>query len=224
MTAAMSVSEAVAARFSARAFKADPVSGDTVRAILQAAARAPSGGNLQSWRVHAIAGDVLADFKQQVAARLSAPDEAEYAVYPANLWEPFRTRRFQVGEDLYGALGIPREDKVGRLKQFVRNAEFFGAPVALFFSIDRKLGPPQWSDLGMYMQTVMLLATEAGLATCAQEFWSAYGKLTAQFLGLPDDHIVFSGMALGVADDAAPVNQWRSRRDPFEAWGEMRGF
>ncbi|MFT4255060.1 MAG: nitroreductase [Caulobacter sp.] len=220
----MDVSSAVAARFSARAFKADPVSGETVRAILEAAARAPSGGNLQPWKVHAVAGDVLADFKARVAARLGSPDEAEYAVYPANLWEPFRTRRFQVGEDLYGALEIPREDKLGRLRQFARNAEFFGAPVALFFSIDRRLGPPQWSDLGMYMQTVMLLATEAGLATCAQEFWSAYGRLAAEFLGLPDDHMVFSGMALGVADEAAPVNQWRSRREPFEAWGEMRGF
>jgi nitroreductase len=224
MSDGMSVSEAVAARFSARAFKADPVSGETVRAILEAAARAPSGGNLQPWKVHAVAGEALADFKAQVAARLGSPDEAQYAVYPANLWEPFRSRRFQVGEDLYGALEIPRENKMGRLMQFARNAEFFGAPVGLFFSIDRNLGPPQWSDLGMYMQTVMLLATERGLATCAQEFWSAYGKLAAEFLGLPDDHMVFSGMALGVADDDAAVNGWRSRRDPFEAWGELRGF
>lgn len=220
----MDVSQAVAARFSARAFKADPVSGETVRAILEAAARAPSGGNLQPWKVHAIAGEVLADFKAQVAARLGAPDEAQYAVYPANLWEPFRSRRFQVGEDLYGALEIPRENKMGRLMQFARNAEFFGAPVGLFFSIDRNLGPPQWSDLGMYMQTVMLLATERGLSTCAQEFWSAYGTLSAQFLGLPDDHMVFSGMALGVADEDAAVNQWRSRREGFEVWGELRGF
>ncbi len=220
----MSVSEAVAARFSARAFKADPVPGGTVRAILEAAARAPSGGNLQPWKVHAVAGEALADFKAQVAARLGSPDEAQYAVYPANLWEPFRSRRFQVGEDLYGALEIPRENKMGRLMQFARNAEFFGAPVGLFFSIDRQLGPPQWSDLGMYMQTVMLLATERGLATCAQEFWSAYGKLSADFLGLPDDHMVFSGMALGVADEDAAVNQWRSRREPFEVWGELRGF
>ncbi len=220
----MSVSEAVAARFSARAFKADPVPGETVRAILEAAARAPSGGNLQPWKVHAVAGEALADFKAQVAARLGSPDEAQYAVYPANLWEPFRSRRFQVGEDLYGALEIPRENKMGRLMQFARNAEFFGAPVGLFFSIDRQLGPPQWSDLGMYMQTVMLLATERGLATCAQEFWSAYGKLSADFLGLPDDHMVFSGMALGVADEDAAVNQWRSRREPFEVWGELRGF
>ena len=126
MPDAMSVSKAVAERYSARAFKADPVSGETVRAILEAAARAPSGGNLQPWKVHAVGGEALADFKARVAARLGSPDEAQYAVYPANLWEPFRSRRFQVGEDLYGALEIPREDKIGRLRQFARNAEFFG--------------------------------------------------------------------------------------------------
>jgi nitroreductase len=220
-----SVSQAVEIRRSIRAFKPDPVAGAVVRDILERAARAPSGGNLQPWRVYALTGEPLARFKALAAERLAAGMEPpEYAVYPADLWEPFRTRRFQSGEDLYGTIGIAREDRAGRLAQFANNANFFGAPVGLFFALDRNLGPPQWSDLGMYMQTVMLLAAERGLATCAQEYWSRFARTVADFVGLPDDHMLFSGMALGYADEAAPINGLKTRRDPFEAWGEMRGF
>lgn len=219
----MNVSEAVAARASVRAFRPDPVPGAVVADILARAGRAPSGGNLQPWRVYAIAGAPLTAFKAQVAAN-PAGEAAEYDVYPANLWEPFRTRRFANGEQMYAAVSIPREDKAARLAQFARNFDFFGAPVGLFFCLDRGLGPPQWSDLGMYMQTLMLLAVERGLASCAQEFWSRYPKTIGRFVGLADDQMVFAGMALGYADPDAPINNWRSDRDPLETWAELRGF
>lgn len=219
----MNVSEAVDKRVSVRAYKPDPVPGALVREILEAAHRAPSGGNLQPWRVHALAGAPLEDLKARVAANM-AGEEPEYDVYPPDLWDPFRTRRFQCGEDLYATIGIPREDKPARLRQLFKNTQFFGAPVGLFFSLDRNLGKPQWADVGMYMQTVMLLATERGLATCAQEFWARYPKTVAEAVNLPDDHILFSGMALGYADDTAPINTLRTRRDPFEVWAEMKGF
>ena len=219
----MNVTQAVAQRVSIRAFKPDPVSGALVREILEAAARAPSGGNLQPWRVHALAGAALEALKAKVRANPFG-ETPEYDVYPPNLWEPFRTRRFQCGEDLYATIGIPREDKAARLAQLAKNGELFGAPVGLFFSLDRKVGPPQWSDVGMYMQTVMLLATERGLSTCAQEYWARYPQTLAETLNLPQDHMIFSGMALGYADEAAPINTLRTRRDPFEAWAEMRGF
>ena len=219
----MNVTEAVARRVSVRAFKDDPVPGALVREILEAAHRAPSGGNLQPWRVHAIAGAPLEDLKARVGANL-AGEEPEYDVYPPELWDPFRTRRFQCGEDLYATIGIPREDKPARLRQLFKNTQFFGAPVGLFFSLDRNLGRPQWADVGMYMQTVMLLATERGLATCAQEFWARYPKTVAEAVGLPDDHMLFSGMALGWPDDSAPINSLRTQRDPFDVWAEMRGF
>ena len=219
----MNVTEAVAARISVRAFKADPVPGDLVREILEAAHRAPSGGNLQPWRVHAISGAPLEDLKAKVAANISG-EEPEYDVYPADLWDPFRTRRYQCGEDLYASINIPREDKPARMRQLFRNTQFFGAPVGLFFSLDRKLGSPQWADVGMYMQTVMLLAVERGLSTCAQEFWARYPKTVGDFLDLPDDHMLFSGMALGYADETAPINTLRTRRDPFDVWASMSGF
>jgi nitroreductase len=219
----MDVSEAVARRVSIRAFKPDTPSKAVVREILEAAARAPSGGNLQPWRVYALAGADLADLKARVAANPFG-EEPEYDVYPPNLWDPFRTRRFQNGEDLYATIGIPREDKPARLRQLAKNGELFGAPVGLFFCLDRKLGPPQWADLGMYMQTVMLLAVERGLDTCAQEYWARYPKTLGEVLRLPDDHMVFSGMALGWRDPDAPINTLRSSRDPFDTWAELRGF
>ncbi|HVM99787.1 MAG TPA: nitroreductase [Caulobacteraceae bacterium] len=218
----MDVAEAVRKRMSVRAFKPDPVSGDLVRNLLITAAQAPSGGNLQPWRVHVLSGEPLAEFKAIVAS--GGMQEPEYEVYPPNLWEPFRTRRFVCGEDLYASIAIPRDDRPARFRQLARNSQFFDAPVGLFFSLDRKLGPPQWADLGMFMQTFMLLAVEAGLATCAQEYWARYPKTVAEFCGLPDDHMLFSGMALGYADEAHPINNWRTRRDPPEVWLEMRGF
>jgi len=221
----MNVTEAVAARVSVRAFRPDPVPGALVREILEAAKRAPSGGNLQPWRVHALAGAPLAALKAEAMVKLAAGAEpTEYDVYPPELWDPFRARRFACGEDLYATIGIPREDKPARLRQLARNVELFGAPVGLFFSLDRRLGPPQWSDMGMYMQTVMLLAVERGLDTCAQEFWARLPRTVAGVLGLPDDHILFAGMALGYRDPEAPINALRTRREPFEAFAEMRGF
>ncbi|MBS0334856.1 MAG: nitroreductase [Proteobacteria bacterium] len=219
----MNVSDAIASRVSIRAFRPDPVAGEVMADILARAAQAPSGGNLQPWRVYALAGQPLADFKAMVAG---APfgEEPEYDVYPPNLWEPFRTRRWQNGEDLYATIGIPREDKAARLRQLARNGQFFGAPVGLFFCLDRKLGPPQWADLGMFMQNVMLLAVERGLDTCPQEYWARYPKTVSSFLGLPDDHMLFAGMALGYRDPDHPINTLKASRDRFELWGELRGF
>ena len=221
----MNVSEAVGKRISVRAFKPDPVPGAVIREILEFAQRAPSGGNLQPWRVYAVAGEPLVELKARAQATLAAGlEKPEYEVYPADLWDPFRTRRFVCGEDLYASIGIPREDKASRLRQLGKNVELFGAPVGLFFTLDRKLGYPQWADVGMFMQTVMLLATERGLDTCAQEFWARLPKTVGDFLNLPDEQMLFSGMAVGHRDESAPINDWRTRRDPFEAVMEMRGF
>jgi nitroreductase len=219
----MNVTEACQTRISVRAYKPDAIPAALVREILEIASRgAASGGNLQPWRVYALTGEKLESFKQEVAA--GGLEAVEYDVYPKDLWEPFRTRRYQCGEDLYATIGISRDDKPARMRQFMRNATFFGAPVGLFFCIDRRLGPPQWSDLGMFMQTVMLLAVERGLDTCAQEFWVYYPKAIARTLALTDDLMVFAGMALGYRDTEAPINQLRTRREPFEAFAQMIGF
>jgi nitroreductase len=222
----LNVADAVEARFSTRAYLEKTPDAQTVRRILERALRAPSGGNLQPWRIHALTGAPLKALINEVAQSAAAgrPEAPEYRVYPDNLWEPYRTRRFRNGEELYAALQIPREDRSARLAQFARNFSFFGAPVGLIFTLDSRVGPPQWSDMGMLMQNVMLLAVEEGLDTCAQEAWSMYPATLRRRLELPENEMVFSGMALGFRDDAAAVNQWRSTRAAFEEVVTMKGF
>src|SRR5689334_6192472 len=169
----MSVSEAVRARRSTRAFIDKPVSADLLRSILETAARSPSGGNLQPWNVYVMAGDDLAELKRKTRESLKgARESGEFKVYPDQLPDTFNARRKKNGEDLYASIEVPREDKAGRLQQFARNFEFFGAPVGMIFAIDRCFDKPQWVHLGMFMQSIMLLAEEAGLATCPQEAWA----------------------------------------------------
>jgi nitroreductase len=160
------VTEAVETRMSCRAFLPTPVPEATVRSILETARRSPSGGNLQPWHIHVLAGEPLAQLIAAVRGQLPQfprGQGSEYDIYPKDLGEPYRSRRFKCGEDMYATIGVPREDRPARLRQFAQNYALFGAPVGLFFFIDRQMGRPQWADLGMYMQTVMLLAREHGL-------------------------------------------------------------
>jgi nitroreductase len=219
----MEVSDAVARRVSIRAFKPDPVPRAQVAALLEAAGRAPSGGNLAPWRVYALTGEPLAALKAAAAANPMG-EAMDYDIYPPSLWDPYRRRRFEGGEALYETLGIPRGDRIARLTQLMRNGELFGAPVGVFVCIDRKLGPPQWSDLGMFMQTVMLLAREHGLHTCAQEAWSVWNRTIAQFLQTPPELMLFSGMALGYRDESAPINSLRTDRAELGEIASLRGF
>ena len=212
----MNVSEAVRRRQSIRQFTTDPVADDTLRELLTTASRAPSGGNVQPWRIFVVNGDAMTRFREFIADR--PIEQGEYEIYPANLWEPYRTNRFALGEAMYAKLGIAREDKAGRLAQFAKNDDFFGAPAGLFCFIDRRMGPPQWSDLGMFLQTFMLLAQEAGLDTCAQEYWSVRHRAVSEFVGAPADEMLFCGMAIGTADRSAVVNTLESDRMPLDEW------
>ncbi|MFK7958827.1 MAG: nitroreductase [Lysobacterales bacterium] len=223
----MELTEAVASRYSARAFQSTPVSAEVVERLLTRAAQSPSGGNLQPWHVYALGGSALSALIDDVASRLpSNPrgEPSEYSVYPEKLKEPYRTRRYRCGEDLYASIGIGREDKMGRLMQFAKNLNCFGAPVCLFFAIDRAMGQNQWAHLGMYMQTVMLLAREEGLHTCAQEAWSTWHETVQRHLELPPELMLYCGMALGVADEQAPINRWRTERAPLAEWATLKGF
>lgn len=211
----MDVSEAVASRFSARAFLDRPVPAGVTRGILERARQAPSGGNLQPWHVHVVAGEPLQRLRRLIRQRQAEMPRGEspaYDVYPADLPEPYRSRRYRCAEDLYSAISIPRGDKPARLRQFAKNLEAFGAPTLLFFSIERYMGKNQWAHLGMFMQTVMLLAREEGLHSCAQEAWSAFHGSISAFLDLDQDRMFYCGMALGYADLDHPVNQWRTER------------
>ena len=223
----MHIFEAVTSRYSCRAFLPTPISEQIVRDIVARARRAPSGGNLQPWRVHVLAGAKLAALRTLVRARfdeLPRIEGAEYDIYPRDLKEPYETRRHRSGVMLYQSIGVTREDRAGRYRQYARNFMFYDAPVGLFFAIDRSMGPPQWSDLGGFIQTVMLLARGYGLHSCAQEAWTHWHKTLPPFLGLPPEYMLFCGMALGHADESAPINSWRSPREPLDAFASFDGF
>lgn len=217
----MDVWEAVAGRRSTRAYLARPVEQALLERVFATAGRAPSGGNLQPWHVAVVAGEARDRLVAAVRQRLVSGDpmpEAEYPVYPPSLWSPYRERRFADGEQLYAALGIPREDKGARLGQFARNWEFFGAPVGAFVLVDRGMGAAQWSDLGGFLQTVQLLLEAEGLGSCAQEAWSAHHDLVRATVGAPEELMLFCGIAIGYADGSAPVNRWTADRAPLSEW------
>lgn len=223
----MQIQEAVASRHSTRAFLPTPVDGETLRRVLTLAARAPSGGNLQPWHIDVLAGDALAALRARMREKLAQGGETEpteYDVYPPALRAPWRDRRFQVGEAMYARLGIPREDKAARRRWFSRNFDFFGAPLALFCSVDRSMGPPQWSDLGMYLQTVMLLLRGEGLDSCAQECWAIYPRTVGAAIDLPAERMLFCGMSIGHRDPEHAVNGLVSDRAPTHEWLNFRGL
>ena len=216
----MKVSEAVMQRRSCRAFLDAPVDVDVVREVLVKAARAASGGNVQPWRVYLLHGDRMVDFKGKMAERSAKGliDAPEYPVYPQPLKEPYRTQRFQVGEEMYARLGIPREDKPARLKWFANNYQFFGAPVAAFLYTDRDMGAAQWSDLGGYLATVMLLLEEAGLGSCPQKCWAVQHRFVSDFIGTPAEEMLFAGISIGAPDAAHPVNGFMTARAETDVW------
>ena len=221
----MKVSEALVTRKSVRAFKPDPVSRETVEKLLALAARAPSGGNLQPWKVHVLIGAAKDELVRRAKARMLENPRGgvpEYHIYPPELTEPYKTRRFVVGEQMYATMGIARENKAGRLQQFVRNWEFFGAPVGMIFSIERQMQQGQWSDLGGFLQSIMLLAREHGIHTCAQEAWAPFHEVIRDYLKVPQEEIIFCGMALGYADESAPINTLISERAAMAEWCVVR--
>jgi nitroreductase len=223
----MKVSEAVAARRSVRGFLPTPPSPAVIRRVVEAAARAPSGGNLQPWHIDVVGGERLDALKHIMIGKMlggGQPEPTEYDIYPKELPRPYSDYRFAVGEELYARLGIPREDKAGRRQWFARNFQFFGAPVALFCSVDRRMGPPQWSDLGMYLQTLMLLLKEEGLDSCPQECWAVYPDTIRSFIGIPPERMLFTGMAIGFIDPADKANQARPARAPLADWAQFHGL
>ena len=217
----MNVSEAIRARRSCRAFTSQAVPCDIIRQILETAQQAPSGGNLQPWHVHVLSGERMAEFKALIADKLLTQpggEGSEYSVYPPHLKDPYRARRFKCGEDLYRTIGVAREDRAARLAQFAKNYQFFGAPLALFFSIDRAMGCDQWADVGMFMQNVMLLLQEQNLQSCPQEAWAVWPTTLGTFLSLPPERMLFCGMAVGFGDESAAINGLQTDRAPFEEW------
>ncbi|MBK3396879.1 MULTISPECIES: nitroreductase [Methylobacterium] len=225
MTESNAVDAAIASRRSVRGFLPDPVPTATIRDLLALAGRAPSGSNIQPWKVHVVTGAALARLTAALSAahESDVPEAREYEYYPVTWREPYLGRRRSLGWQLYGLAGIEKGDKAGARRQLGRNFTFFGAPVGLVFTIDRDLEQGSWLDYGMFLQTLMLAARGRGFDTCPQAAIASYPGVVRGELGIPQSETVVCGMALGFADPDEPVNALRAEREPVESYAVFHG-
>lgn len=224
---ALTVTAAMASRRSIRAFQDTPVDAAVLREILEKAQRAPSGGNVQPWHVAMVTGDALRNLITAVQQAMMAGGgiaDGEYVIYPPDLPDPYMARRYGVAHAMYDAMGIERSDKMARNMAMAQNFTGFGAPVVAFVHCPRFMGPPQWADMGIYLQSLMLLLREAGLDSCPQEAWSIYGQQVRDVLTIGDDHILYAGLAIGWRDTDAPVNNFPVARAPLDELVCWHGF
>jgi nitroreductase len=217
------VDETIDSRRSVRAFLPMPVPRETLEEILRIASRAPSGTNVQPWKVYVLTGNAKDQLSQKILAAYNDPEEAqthteEYPYYPAKWVSPYIDRRRKVGLDLYGLLDIKKGDAARMHAQHGRNYTFFDAPVGLIFTIDRIMQQGSWFDYGMFVQTIMLAARARGLDTCPQAAFTQFHRIIGEQLNLPENEMVVCGMALGYADESKPENKLRTERAPLEEW------
>lgn len=214
----MSVEEAITGRHSVRAFLSKPVPRELIERILRTAGRAPSGTNVQPWKVWVLTGAVKDEISRDLVARYDAGDvkPREYNYYPEKWREPYLARRRACGWGLYGTLGIGREDKARMHAQHARNFKFFDAPVGLIFSIDRDLEIGSWLDYGMFLQSIMIAARQFGLETCPQAAFMIFHDVLQRRLAIPETQMLVCGMSLGYPDPEAIVNTFITERMPLE--------
>ena len=217
------VEEAISSRRSIRAFLPTPIPQQTIENILDTAARAPSGTNIQPWKTYVLTGDSLAGLSRAILKVYNDPESAkdhteEYAYYPREWVSPYIERRRKIGWDLYGLLGITRDDKQKMHQQHGRNYCFFDAPVGLMFTIDRVLEQGSWLDYGMFLQNIMIAARGIGLDTCPQAAFTPFHRVISEYLNIPETQSVVCGMSLGYADPNAVENSLTTEREPLDHW------
>jgi nitroreductase len=211
------VDDAITSRRSIRAFLPTTIPEATIRAILDVASRAPSGTNLQPWKVHVLTGPARQRLSDRLMAAYNDPEQRAqhseaYDYYPREWISPYIDRRRKLGWDLYGLLNIGKADKALMHAQHGRNYVFFDAPVGLIFTIDRVLAQGSWLDYGMFLENIMIAARGRGLDTCPQAAFNQFHRVISDVLGLAEGEIVVCGMALGVADPDAVANRLTTAR------------
>ena len=222
----MHFDEALTKRRSVRAFLDRPVPRALVEELLALASRAPSGTNIQPWKVHVVAGEVRRRLEAEVLAHRETMPPDDRAEFPrsSKRKEPYIGRMRKLGKDMYSLIGIPKGDQAANWAQWGRNYKFFDAPVGLIFTIDKDLDAMSFVDIGMFMQSFMLAAKVRGLDTCAQGAWNNYWSVTRRVLNVPQDEYIVVGLSLGYADESHPVNTLVSEREPVESFATLHGF
>ena len=220
----MNVSEAVLSRRSVRAFRDTPVPLETLRRVLDKARWAPSGCNFQPWEASLLTGEPLRALQQRMATT-AMDDPREYSWSDPEVLPECVARLQGMAASMFGAMGVERGDVAARNAAAFQNVTSFGAPALLMVYFPRVRGAPQWSDIGMWLQTIMLLLREEGLDSCAQEFMALYARTIKDFLGVSDEsHILFCGLAIGYRDETLPVNNFERDREPLDSKVRFLGF
>lgn len=217
------VDAAITSRRSIRAYLPTPVAHEDIEKILEVASRAPSGTNIQPWKVYVLTGGAKEALSADILKAYADPESVkehteQYFYYPRQWVSPFIERRRKVGWDLYTLLGITRDNKEGMAAQHGRNFRFFDAPVGLIFTIDRVLEQGSWIDYGMFLQNIMVAARARGLDTCPQAAFIHYHKIIRQHLEMPENELVVCGMALGFADPDKIENKLVTEREPVSSF------
>jgi nitroreductase len=220
------VDEAITSRRSIRAFLPNPVERSDIEALLEVAARAPSGSNTQPWKVKVVTGAALKQLSDEILKAYLDPEQSalhteEYNYYPKQWVAPYVDRRRKVGWDLYALMGLTRDNKAGMQAQHARNYTFFDAPVGLIFTVDRVMEQGSWLDYGMFLQNIMIAARGRGLDTCPQAAFTQYHSVIARELQLPANEQLVCGMALGYADVSKIENSLLTEREPIQGFTQF---
>ena len=220
------IERAIEGRKSVRAYLDRPVPQETVARILEIASRAPSGTNMQPWRVHVVAGEAKDKLSKAILDHFTSGGlrASEYKYYPDQFFEPYLSRRRKVGFDLYGLLGIAKGDTVAMAKQLGQNYLFFGAPVGLMFTVDRRLEIGSWLDYGYFLEAVCVAARAHGLDTCSQQAFAFFHAIIREQLAFDENEVLVCGMSLGYADWDAKINSLVTDRVTVGDFATFSGF
>ena len=216
----MNIKEAIEKRFSVRAFTKEVPDIETIKAILKTAGTAPSGGNIQPWKVYVLSENAKNELSKKTLYNFDngIQEDIEYDIYPKPLADEYKKRRYECGADMYNALAIGKDDLDSRFKQIRENYSFFGAPLGMIITIDKSFGKNGWGHVGMFLENLWLSAIDNGLGICLQESWSIYPKTVKEFTKHPDNEIVWCGVAVGYEDSSNPINQYRTKREDLDSF------
>ena len=216
----MNIKEAIEKRFSVRAFTKEVPDIETIKAILKTAGTAPSGGNIQPWKVYVLTENAKNELSKKTLYNFDngVQEDIEYDIYPKPLADEYKKRRYECGADMYNALAIGKDDLDSRFKQIRENYNFFGAPLGMIITIDKSFGKNGWGHVGMFLENLWLSAIDYGLGICLQESWSIYPKTVKEVTKHPDNEIVWCGVAVGYEDSSNPINRYRTKREDLDSF------
>ena len=219
----MNIKQLIKSRYSVRSFLDNDVGFEKLKSILDTANSAPSGGNIQPWKVYVLGNNSKNELITQALNNYDTgvQEDIEYEIYPKPLAEEYKKRRSQCAADMYDALSIARDDIDTRLKQVRENFKFFGAPIGMIVTIDKSFAQNGWGHVGMFLQNLWLTAISEGLGVCLQESWSIYPKTVKKVIDCPDNEIIWCGIAMGYPNNEDPINNYRTSRDSLDTFASF---